>query len=443
MNIQLSEHFTCGKLLRFTFPSIIMMVFSSIYGVVDGIFVSNFAGKTAFAAINLIMPYIMIFGALGIMVGTGGTALVSMIMGTGDKKRANEVFSLLISALVIGGIAMSAVALLLLRPAAILLGAEGEMIDACVSYGRCTLPALTALLLQNAFQSFCVAAEKPNLGLGLTVAAGIANIILDALFVGVFGWGLEGAAVATAISQCVGGILPLVYFALPNKSLLRLCKTKFDGSALLRTCTNGSSELMSNISLSLVSMLYNFQLMEFAGEDGVAAYGVIMYVNFIFVAVFLGYAIGVAPIIGYHYGAENHPELKSLLCKSLMIVGTMAIILTALAELLAAPLSGIFVSYDKSLYDMTLRAFMIYSLSFLLCGFNIFGSSFFTALNNGLISALISFLRTLVFQAAAVMLLPMLLELDGIWYSIIVAELAALVLTAFFTVKYRTRYHYA
>ena len=254
---------------------------------------------------------------------------------------------------------------------------------------------------------------------------------------------MEGAAVATAISQCVGGILPLVYFALPNHSLLRLCKTRFDGSALLRTCTNGSSELMSNISLSLVSMLYNFQLMEFAGEDGVAAYGVIMYVNFIFVAVFLGYSMGVAPIIGYHYGAENHKELKSLLRKSLIIIGILAIVLTALAELLAAPLSGIFVSYDKGLYDMTIRAFMIYSLSFLLCGFNIFGSSFFTALNNGLISALISFLRTLLFQSAAVMLLPLILDLDGIWYSIIVAELAALSLTAFFTIKYRTKYHYA
>lgn len=443
MNIQLSEHFTYKKLLKFTLPSIIMMVFTSIYGVVDGIFVSNFTGKTAFAAINLIMPYIMIFGALGIMVGTGGTALISMVLGIGDRKKANEIFSLLIYVLIGGGIALSVLSIALLRPAAIFLGAEGEMIDACVSYGRCTLPALAALLLQNAFQSMCVAAEKPNLGLGLTVAAGVTNIILDALFVGVFRWGLEGAAVATAISQCVGGIIPLVYFALPNKSLLRLCRTRFDGKSLLRTCTNGSSELMSNISLSLVSMLYNFQLMDFAGEDGVAAYGVIMYVNFIFVAVFLGFSMGVAPVIGYHYGAENHAELKSLLRKSLMIVGVMALVLTTLAELIAALLAGIFVSYDKDLYDMTVRAFMIYSLSFLICGFNIYGSSFFTALNNGLISALISFLRTLLFQSAAVLLLPMILGLDGIWYSILVAELAALALTIAFVVKYRKRYHYA
>lgn len=443
MNIQLSEHFTYGKLLRFTLPSIVMMVFSSIYGVVDGIFVSNFAGTTAFAAINLIMPYIMMFGTLGIMVGTGGTALVSMTLGAGDQQRANRIFSQLIFVSIGSGVVLSVIGIALLRPAAVLLGAEGEMIDACVSYGRFTLPALTALLLQNEFQSFCVAAEKPNLGLGLTVAAGITNIVLDALFVGVFRWGLEGAAVATAISQCIGGIVPLVYFARPNNTPLRLTKAKPEAAVLLRTCTNGSSELMSNLSMSLVSMLYNWQLMKFAGEDGVAAYGVIMYVNFIFIAVFLGYAIGVAPVVGYHYGADNREELKSLFRKSLTLIGILAIVLTAAAEFLAAPLSGIFVSYDPALFDMTKRAFMIYSLSFLLCGFNIFGSSFFTALNNGLISAAISFLRTLVCQAAAVMLLPMIFGLDGIWLSIVVAEFAALVLTVFCFVKFRGRYHYA
>lgn len=443
MKIQLSEHFTYGKLLRFTLPSVIMMVFSSIYGVVDGIFVSNFAGKTAFAAINLIIPYLMVFGTLGIMVGTGGTALVSMTLGTGNRKKANEIFSLLVTALVVGGIILTFLALLLLRPAAIAMGAEGEMLNACVSYGRFTLPALTALLLQNAFQSFCVAAEKPNLGLGLTVAAGITNIILDALFVGVFGWGLEGAATATAISQCVGGIIPIIYFALPNKSLLRLVRTRFDASALLRTCTNGSSELMSNLSMSLVSMLYNLQLMKFAGEDGVAAYGVIMYVYFIFIAVFLGYSMGSAPVIGYHYGAQNHDELKNLLHKSAVITTILALLLTGLSEGLAGPLSYIFVGYDETLFAMTRRAFMIYSLSFLVCGFNIFGSSFFTALNNGLISALISFLRTLVFQVAAVIILPIFFDLDGVWYSILVAESAALLLTFFCIVKFKNKYHYA
>lgn len=441
--IQLSEHFTYRKLLRFTMPSIIMMVFSSIYGVVDGIFVSNFAGKTAFAAINLIMPYIMVFGTFGIMVGTGGTALISATLGSGDKKRANETFSLLILSLIVGGIALSVISLLLLRPAAILLGAEGEMIDACVTYGRCVLPGLTAWLLQNAFQSFCVAAERPNLGLGLTIAAGVTNIVLDALFVGYFKWGLAGAAIATAISQCVGGIIPLIYFALPNKSVLRLCRTHFDGKALVQTCTNGSSELMSNLSGSLVGMLFNLQLMKFAGEDGVSAYGVIMYVNFIFLAVFLGYSLGSAPVISYHYGAENHAELKGLLRKSMVIMSVMVLTLTALAEVLAGPLSYIFVGYDEALFNMTRRAFRIYSLSFLFSGFSIFGSSFFTALNNGLISAIISFFRTLLFQTGAVLILPLFFELDGVWYSILVAEVISAILTFGCLIKYKKRYHYA
>lgn len=443
MNIQLSEHFTYGKLLRFTFPSIVMMLFTSIYGVVDGIFVSNYAGKTAFAAINLIMPYIMVFGTLGIMAGTGGTALVSMTMGTGDNKRANEIFSQLIYVCIGMGVILTLIGIALLRPVAISLGAQGAMIDDCVLYGRLTMPAMTALILQMAFQSFCVAAEKPNLGLGLTVGAGITNIVLDALFVGVFHWGLAGAAIATATSQCVGGLVPLIYFASPNNSPLRLVKARPQGKVLLRTCTNGSSELMSNLSMSLVSMLYNLQLMKYAGEDGVAAYGVIMYVNFIFIAVFLGYAMGSAPIIGFHHGAQNEAELKSLFRKSMVINGVLSLVLTLLAELLAKPLSAIFVSYDRNLFDMTVRAFMIYSLSFLLCGFNIFGSSLFTALNNGLISAAISFLRTLVCQVASVMILPIFFGLDGIWSSILLAELAAMILTVFCFVKYRKRYHYA
>lgn len=441
-NIQLSDHFSYGRLLRFTFPSMVMMVFTSIYGVVDGIFVSNFAGKTPFAAINLIMPYIMVFGTLGFMIGTGGTALVSMTLGTGDKKRANEIFSLLMYTCVIGGISLSVISMLFLRPAAILLGAEGQILADCIRYARILLPATTAFILQNAFQSFCITAEKPNLGLGITVAAGLTNIALDALFVGLFRWGIEGAAFATVLSQCVGGLIPFVYFALPNRSLLRLGKTEFDGNALIRTFTNGSSELMSNLSMSLVSMLYNIQLLRYAGEDGVAAYGVIMYVNFIFLAVFIGYSIGSAPIVGFHYGADHQEELKSLLRKSVVLLSLFALVMTLLALALAKPLSSIFVGYDEALLEMTTRAFMLYSLSFLVCGFNIYGSSFFTALNNGLISALISFLRTLVFQVGAVLLLPLALGLDGIWWSILVAEGVSLALTVYFLVKNRNRYHY-
>lgn len=443
MNIQLSDHFSYGRLLRFTLPSIVMMIFTSIYGVVDGIFVSNFAGKIPFAAINLIIPYLMVFGTLGFMVGTGGTALISMTLGMGDKKKANELFSMLVYVCIIGGVLLTVLSMMFMRPAAIMLGAEGEMLESCVLYGNIVQLALTAYILQYAFQSFCVTAEKPNLSLGMMVAAGVCNIVLDALFVAVFRWGLIGAAVATAISQILGAVIPIVYFARENSSLLRLGKCRFNGKALLRTCTNGSSELMSNLSMSLVSMLYNLQLMACAGENGIAAYGVIMYVNFIFMAVFIGFVIGCAPIIGYNHGADNRTELQNIFRKSLVILAGFAIVMTGAAEVLASPLSGIFVGYDEGLLTMTARGFRIYALSFLVCGFNIFGSSMFTALNNGLISAIISFLRTLVCQIAAVLILPVFFDLDGIWWSIVAAELAALMLTAFFTVKYRTRYHYA
>ena len=443
MKIQLSDHFTYGKLLRFTLPSIIMMIFTSIYGVVDGIFVSNFAGKTAFAAINLIMPYLMILGTIGFMVGTGGTALISKTLGMGDRKKANEIFSMLIFLCIIGGIVATVVSMALLRPVAHLLGAQGQMLEDCVTYGLIVLPAATAYILQFAFQSFCVTAEKANLSLGMTVASGVCNMVLDALFVAVFRWGLVGAAVATAIAQAVGAMIPLIYFARPNGSLLQLGKFRFDGKALLRTCTNGSSELMTNLSLSVVSILYNLQLIHYAGEDGIAAYGVIMYVNLFFLSVFIGFSIGTAPLIGFNHGAQNHGELKSLFKKSVVIIALTSMLMAVSGILLARPLASVFVSYDQTLMEMTIRGFTIYSLSFLLCGFNIFGSSLFTALNNGLISAVISFVRTLICQIAAVMILPLFFHLDGIWASVVAAELAALLLTAFCCIKYRKRYHYA
>ena len=442
MKIQLSDHFTFGRLLRFTWPSIVMMVFTSIYSVVDGIFVSNFAGKTAFAAVNLIMPYLMVFGTVGFMIGTGGTALVSMTLGMGDRKKANELFSMLTYASILCGVIFTALSIAFLRPAAKLMGAEGQMLEDCVLYGTIIQLALTAYLLQYAFQSFCITAEKPNLSLTMMVTAGVCNILLDALFVAVFRWGLVGAAAATAIAQYLGAIIPLIYFIRPNDSLLRLGKCRFDGKALLRTCTNGSSELMNSVSMSLVSVLYNLQLIRYAGENGIAAYGVIMYVNFFFAAVFIGFTIGAAPIIGYNHGAENHEELKNMFRKCLLVVGFFALAMTGAGLLLARPLSRIFVGYDPELLNMTIRGFTIYCLSFLLCGFNIFGSSLFTALNNGLISAVISFVRTIVCQVAAVMLLPYVFGLDGIWMAIVAAELVALILTTFCFFRFRNRYHY-
>lgn len=443
MKIQLSDHFTYRKLLRFTMPSIIMMIFISIYGVMDGLFVSNYAGKAPFTAINLIMPYIMIFGSFGFMLGTGGTALISKTLGMGDKEKANEIFSMLTAVCVISGLVLTAISMLLLRPVAILLGAEGEILEHCVTYGVIVLPATTAYILQFSFQSFCVTAEKSNLSLIMTVASGICNIVLDFLFVAILGWGLPGAASATAISQILGAVIPLFYFSRKNPSLLQLRKFRFDGKALLRTVTNGSSELMSNLSMNIVGMLYNLQLIRYAGEDGVAAYGVIMYVNLVFMAIFIGFSIGTAPLFGYNHGADNEQELKNLFRKSMTILAVTSVAMAAAAMALASPLAQIFVGYDKVLMAMTARGFVIYAFSFLFSGFNMFGSSMFTAFNNGLISAVISFVRTLVCQIAAVLLLPLIFHLDGIWMSIVAAELAAVLLTAFCFVKFRKRYHYA
>ncbi len=442
MNIQLSDHFTYKKLFQFTLPSIIMMVFTSIYGVVDGFFVSNFAGKTAFAAVNLVMPFVMILGGVGFMIGTGGTALVSRVLGEGNKDQANRYFSMMVYATLIIGLLLSAIGIAFMRPIAAFLGATEEMMGDCVLYGRLVIGFTAAFMLQNVFQSFLIAAEKPKLGLAATVAAGITNITLDALFVGVFQWGSAGAAVATGLSECIGGILPLLYFIRPNKSLLQLTKTKLERKPLLRAFSNGSSELMSNISISLVSMLYNFQLLKYIGEDGVSAYGVLMYVQFIFIAIFIGYSIGSAPVVSYHYGAGNHTELKNMLKKSVSFSVLTGILLTILAFLLANPLAGIFVGYDKQLFTLTSHAFRLFSLSFLLAGFNIFASSFFTALNNGAVSAAVSFLRTLVFQTSSVLVLPFFLGVDGIWWAITVAEICACIISVIFLFARRKKYHY-
>lgn len=442
MQIQLSDHFNYGKLLRFTLPSIIMMIFTSIYSMVDGLFISNFVGITPFAAINLIFPFIMILGAVGFMFGTGGSALVSATLGAKDPQKANRIFSMLTYIAVAVGAVIAALGIAFIEPIAIWMGADSAMLPYCVIYGRIILLALPGFMLQNLFQSFLVTAEKPTFGLIVTVIAGLTNIVLDALFVVVFQWGVVGAAVATAVSQCAGGIIPLVYFCRKNSSLLRLGRTRFDGRALFSTCTNGLSELVTNISMSVVSILYNFQLMKFAGENGVAAYGAVIYVSFIFVAVFLGYSIGATPVVGCHYGAQDHDELKALFRKSNVIIISASLLLALVAFVLSKPLAGLFVGSEPVLLDMTVTAFKFYAVSVLFSGFSIFGSAFFTALNNGIVSAAISFLRTLVFQIAAVLILPVFWELDGVWYSLFVAEILAMIVTFLFYWAKRSTYHY-
>ena len=440
--IQISDHFTIPRLLRFVFPSIIMMIFTSIYGVVDGFFVSNYVGKTLFAAVNLIMPLLMAIGSIGFMLGTGGSALVAKTCGEGDSERANRYFSMTIYTALLLGTILATISFCLIRPIARLMRADGAMLEYCVLYARILVCTLPLFMLQNMFQSFFITAEKPKLGLYVILAAGISNIVLDFLFIAVFRWGLAGAAIATSIGELIGGLVPILYFSRPNTSRLKLVRTKLEWRPIWRSCSNGASEMMTNLSMSLVNTLYNLQLMWFAGEDGVAAYGVIMYVNFIFVAIYMGYSIGSAPIVGYHYGAKHQEELRGLLRRSLWILGIGAVLLTVAGELFSSLLSKIFVSYDDALFAMTRHGFRLYSLSYLLCGFNIFGSAFFTALNNGMVSAVISFARTLVFQIVCVLVLPIFLKLNGIWISILVAEFLGILVTASLLIANRKKYSY-
>ena len=442
MKIQLSDNFTYGKLLRFCAGPIFMMIFTSIYSVVDGIFVSNFAGEDPFVAINLIWPILMILGAVGFMFGAGGTAIVSKTLGEGDKRRANEYFTLVVMVTFVLGVALSMGFFFLLRPIAVLIGAEGAVLDNAVIYAQILMCAMPFFMLQNLFQSFFITAEKPTLGFIFTVGSGVTNMVLDALFIAVFKWGTVGAAVATALSQFVGGILPVIYFACKNNSLLRFVRTRFYGKAILKSCFNGSSELLGNIAMSLVSIIYNWQLLRLAGNAGVAAYGVIMYVSFVFIAIFIGYCIGVAPIVGYNYGAQNRTELQNIFRKSMIIIAVTGLLMCVLSMALAEPIAWIFVRHDRVLMAMTTRAMRLYSVCFLFSGFCMFCSSFFTALNNGLISAIVSFGRTLVFQIACIFLLPLILGLDGVWISTPIAEFVSVALSFAMFAANNKRYGY-
>lgn len=442
MRIALSDHFTYRKLLRFAAPSIVMMIVSSIYSIVDGFFVSNCVGKNAFAALNLAFPVLMALAAFGFMVGTGGSALIAKLLGEGKPEEANGIFSMLVTLLAAGGAVLAAVVFVFARPISYAIGATDLTVDDCVLYSRILLVSLPLFMLQNSFQSFLATAEKPGFGLKVTVFAGLTNMVLDFLLVYVFPFGLAGAALATAFSQVIGAVIPLVYFLRPNDSPLRLVRPRFDWRAFGKACYNGSSEMVSNLSGSLVSILYNLQLMAIAKEDGVSAYGVLMYVNFIFMAFFFGFSIAVTPVVGYHYGAQNRAELKSLLHKSLCITLLVSLAMAAVSAVLATPIARVFVGYDAALCDMTAGALRLYSLSFLVCGFNIFGSAFFTGLNDGTASALISFLRTLVFQVAAVLLLPKWLDIDGIWLAVAAAEAVTLLVTASLLAAKRRKYHY-
>lgn len=441
--VQISDHFTYKKLFRFVLPSIVMMIVTSIYGVVDGLFISNFVGITPFAAVNIIMPFIMILGGMGFMIGTGGTALVSKIIGEGDREKANRYFTMVVLFAVILGLVLTAVGIAVMRPVARLLGANEEMLETSVLYGRIVVGFTTFYMLQNIFQSFLAAAEKPKLGLAVTAIAGAANAALDALFMVAFRWGVAGAAVATGIGQVLGGAIPLVYFARKNNSLLRFTRTKLEIKPILNACANGSSELLTNVASSIVSMLYNKQLMNFLDKDGVAAYGVLMYVQLIFLAIEIGYTIGSAPIVGYNFGMGNRGELKSVFKKSIFVMAVSGVVLSGLAQALAVPLAKLFSGGDDELCRLTVHAFRLFSFAFILSGIGIYSTGFFTALNNGLISAILALLRSVAFQVLFVFLLPYLFGVDGIWWAMFATEACAAIAAVVFFIAYRKKYGYA
>lgn len=442
MEIHLSDHFTYKKLLRFTFPAVIMMIFTSLYGIVDGLFVSNYAGKTALAAINFVYPILIILSTFGYMFGTGGSALVAKTMGEGKKEEANRLFSLFVYICFFLGVVFTVLGIFLLKPLMAHLGAEGEMLQMADMYGKILLLSMPFWNLQFAFQMFFVTAERPKLGLYVTLLAGFTNILLDAVFVALFDMGLLGAALATAASQIVGGGVPLLYFFRKNGSLLHLGKTRFEPKPFLKGLLNGLSEFVNGISGSLVSILYNTQLLRYAGEDGVAAYGIMMYITLVFIGISFGYANGTSPVIGYQFGAKNTYELRSLLRKSVVITFAAAALMVLTAEIFAAPFSSVFAGYDAALCALTTRGLRIFATSFLFSGFAIFGASFFTALNNGPVSALLSTLRTLVFQVVTALVLPFFWGVDGIWISLSLAEALAAVLSGVFIFALRKKYNY-
>lgn len=441
--IQLSDHFTYSRLLRFTLPSICMMIFTSIYGMVDGFFISNIVGKTAFASVNLIIPFLQIIGGVGAMLGVGGSALVAKTLGEGDIPKARRYFTMMMYLMLGTSIFFTVVGIAVLRPVAYLFGATEAMIGDVMTYGTICLLFNTALQAQYTFQSYLIVAEKPKLALGVVIAAGVSNMILDYVLMAVIPMGIAGAAFATGLSQCVAGVIPFLWFlSKKNKSALRFTKTNFELKPMLLACGNGASEMMSSVSASITGILYNLQLMKYAGEDGVAAYGVVMYAAFVFLGVFNGYSQGSSPIMGYHYGAQNFKEMKNVLKRSLIMLGSAAAVLTALAMMLARPIASVFVGYDAELLDMTARAFMICATPFLVMWFNMYTSCFFTALNDGAVSAAISFMRALVLPVICIIVMPLIWELDGVWYSLAGSEILGVFVSLAFLLGKRKKYHY-
>ena len=440
--IQLSDHFDYKTLLKFTVPSVLMMVISSVYSIVDGLFVSNFAGSDGFAAVNLMMPIAMMISCIGFMAGAGGSALISKTLGEQKNDEARNQFSLIIYIILALSVVIGIAVFLFIPQIAAMMGAEGVIYTNCVIYGRILIAALPAFMLQILFQNFLVVAERPKMGMIIAISSGVTNIVLDALFVAGFRWGVGGAAAATVLGQVIGGLVPLAYFMMKKNHLLWFTKTKFHVETIKRTCSNGFSAFINNASMSLVGIVFNLRLMALMGSDGVVAYGVVMYVTYIISGVFMGYSTGISPVFSYNLGAGNKDEIKELFKKSLVSISVAAVILVALVMIFARNLAAIFVSYDDNLMTLTTEAIRLYNISFLIAGFNIFAAAFFAALNNGAVSGVLSLSRTLVFQLGCLFILPALMGSKGIWLSVTAAEIFAVLAALYFVAKNKGKYQY-
>ncbi len=442
MNTTISQKFTLTSLLKFALPTTIMMVVLSIYTLVDGVFVSNFVGELAFSAINIIFPFISLIFALGIMAATGGNALVANNLGQGDDEKARENFTLIVIFATGLGLLLMMVGIVFNKEIARLLGATPLIEEYARDYLSTLAPFIPLAIWMGFSQILFVTIGKPTLGLIATLVGGITNIIFDYLFIVVMNMGIKGAALGTGLGYSLPGLFFIYYFLFHRKNSLYFVKPRWRARVLLKTFTNGSSEFVANLATSITTFMFNLIILDLAGEQGVAAIGIILYAQFLLMSAFLGYAQGVAPIFSYAYGARDHLQLKKVFSISIRVIILFSLAIASFSYFASSSIVGIFVERQSQVFSLAKNGFSVFSLSFLFMGVNIFSSSLFTAFSNGKISASISFLRTLVFILGYLLFLPRFLGLPGVWLAIPLAEFT----TMFFSISYltiqRKKYHY-
>lgn len=419
------------------------MVFMSLYTMVDGVFVSRFAGTAALSAVNIVYPMVSVVVAVGVMLATGGSAIIAKRMGEGKPEQARQNFSYLILAGVLIAVGMAALALVFLKPLLHLLGARGALFELCYAYALPLVFFIPSGILQMLFQTLLVTAGRPMLGLTVTVLGGVANIVLDYLFIVPLQMGIAGAAIATGIGFSIPAVFGLLYFALRRSGPLCFVRPKGGGKMLLRCCANGSSEMVTNMSTAVTTFLFNLLMMRYAGEDGVASITIVLYTQYLMTAVYMGYATGTAPVFSFHHGSRNGEQLRRLFRISMGFIALCSVATFALALVFAKQVVVIFTPAGSPVFEMALYGFRLFSGSFLFAGVGIFASAMFTAFSDGKVSAAISFLRTFAFIVLALLLLPLAMGLDGVWLAVPLAEVLGFGVSLFFLYRKKKRYCYA